>query len=246
MAEATGGKAYYNSNDLAGLVSQAISKGSDYYAVSYVPPGTEFDGRHHTIKVEVDQPGLHLTYRDDYYAEDPTKLMPAPGLTLISPPPTAGPVDMSAAMGRSMPTSQQLLFDVQVEPSTEPAKPTDPAIFGMLDPKLKDKPLTRYGFQFAIPGRQITFTNGPNATRRATLEFDLAAYDADGNLINSLSQTINLPLTADQAAQLAHSPFHFFQQLDLPSGPLFLRVGILDPASNKIGTLEIPLTIPKK
>ncbi len=246
MAEATGGKAYYNSNDLAGLVSQAISKGSDYYAVSYVPPGTEFDGRHHTIKVEVDQPGLHLTYRDDYYAEDPTKLMPAPGLTLISPPPTAGPVDMSAAMGRSMPTSQQLLFDVQVEPSTEPAKPTDPAIFGMLDLKLKDKPLTRYGFQFVIPGRQIAFADGPNNTRHASLEFDLAAYDADGKLISSLSQSINLPLTADQAAQLAHSPFRFFQQLDLPSGQLFLRIGILDPASSKIGTLEIPLTIPKK
>jgi hypothetical protein len=61
-----------------------------------------------------------------------------------------------------------------------------------------------------------------------------------------LSQSINLPLTAGQAAQLAHSPFHFFQQLDLPSGQLFLRIGILDRTSSKIGTLEIPLTIPKK
>jgi hypothetical protein len=145
-----------------------------------------------------------------------------------------------------MPTSQQLLFDVQVEPATGPAKPTDPPIFGMIDPKSKEKPLTRYAFQFAIPGRQITFTDGPNSTRRAALEFDLAAYDTDGRLISSLSQSIKLPLTADQAAQLLHSPFRFYQQLDLPSGQFFLRIGILDPTSNKIGTLEIPLTIPKK
>jgi VWFA-related protein len=250
-AEATGGAAFYNSNDIAGEISKAVDKGSDYYTISYVPPGMKYDNAHHTIKVTVDKPDLHLVYRQTYDAVDPATIKPAPGLTLAAALPEAGPhpdpeAAMRLAMGRSMPTSQQLLFDVQVEPTTEPAKPTDPAVFGMFDPKLKSKPLTRYGFQFAIPGRQIAFTDGPNATRHASLEFDLAAYDADGKLISSLSQTVNLPLTAGQAAQLAHSPFRFFQQLDLPSGPLFLRLGILDRTSSKIGTLEIPLTIPRK
>jgi VWFA-related protein len=250
IAEATGGYAYYNSNDIAGEITKAIDKGSNYYTLSYVPPGG-YNWAHHTIKVAIDKPDLHLVYRESYDAVDPATIKPTPGLTLAAILPEAGPhpdpeAEMSTAMGRSMPTSQQLLFDVQIEPSTQPAKPTDPPIFGMLNPKLKGKPLTRYGFQFAIPGRQITFTADPNATRHAALEFDLAAYDADGNLISSLSQSINLPLTAGQAAQLAHSPFRFFQQLDLPSGQLFLRIGILDRTSSKIGTLEIPLTIPKK
>jgi len=250
IAEATGGYAYYNSNDIAGEITKAIDKGSNYYTLSYVPPGG-YNWAHHTIKVAIDKPDLHLVYRESYDAVDPATIKPSPGLTLAAILPEAGPhpdpeAEMSTAMGRSMPTSQQLLFDVQIEPSTQPAKPTDPPIFGMLNPKLKGKPLTRYGFQFAIPGRQITFTADPNATRHAALEFDLAAYDADGNLISSLSQSINLPLTAGQAAQLAHSPFRFFQQLDLPSGQLFLRIGILDRTSSKIGTLEIPLTIPKK
>ena len=248
-AEATGGAAFYNSNDMAGEISKAIDKGANYYTLSYVPPGQQYDYAHHSIKVAVDQPGLHLIYRQSYDAVDPATIKPTPGLALANLPETKSfdpEAQMRVAMGRAMPTSQQLLFDVQVEPATEPAKPTDPPIFGMLDPKLKDKPLTRYAFQFAIPGRQITFTDGPNSTRRASLEFDLAAYDTDGKLINSLSQSIKLPLTADQAAQLLHSPFRFYQQLDLPSGQLFLRIGILDPTSKKIGTLEIPLTIPKK
>ncbi len=81
--------------------------------------------------------------------------------------------------------------------------------------------------------------------RHGSLEFDLAAYDADGNVVTSLRQAISVNLPAEQAAQLAQSPFRYFQQIDLPPGALFLRIGVLDRASNKVGTLEIPLTVPK-
>ncbi len=247
FAEATGGTAYYNSNDLATGIAKAVANGSDYYNLSYVPPGQKYDGRHHKIKVEVSQSDLHLIYRQGYAAEDPSILKHTPSLTLATDAPSpAGPIDTRAAMGRAMPTSTDLLFDVQVEPSTEPAKPTDPPVFGILDPKLKDKPLTRYGFEYALPARQIAFTSGSNATRNAALEFDIAAYNAEGKLVTSLSQSIKLPLTADQAAQLSKGPFRFFQQLDLPPGKLFVRIGVLDPTSNKLGTLEIPIAVPKK
>src|ERR1035441_5695021 len=135
---------------------------------------------------------------------------------------------MSAAMGRAMPTSTDILFDVQVEPTNQPAKPTDPAVFGMLDPKLKSKPLTRYGFQYAIPARQIAFTPGPGNTRRGSLEIDIAAYDADGKLVTGLSQTVKMPLSDAKYQQFIQGPFRFFQQLDLPSRQIFLGLGILD------------------
>jgi VWFA-related protein len=245
VAEATGGTAYYNSNDIADLAAKAVNSGSDYYTLSYIPPGNEYDGRHHSIKIVAAKPGLKLTYRDEYYAEDPRTLAPTPGLTLASVPDATGPVDMRTEMGRSMPTSQQILFDVQVEPSDEPAKPGDPAVFGVLDVKLKTKPLTRYGFQYAFPGRQIAFTTAPDGSRHGALEFDLAAYDGDGNVVTSLRQAIQLNLTAEQAHELATSPFRYFQQLDLPAGALFLRIGILDRTANKVGTLEIPVTVTK-
>ena len=251
-AEATGGAAFYNSNDLAGLIAKAVNTGSDYYTLTYAPPGQKYDWAHHNIKVlVVDQPDLHLVYRKTYDAVDPATIKPAPGLTLTTSLPTPGPrsdpeAAMRLAMGRAMPASTGILFDVQVQPSDEQAKPSDPPVFGILDPKLNGKPLTRYGFQYILPGRQIAFTVTPNGTRKGSLEFDLAAYDRDGKLVTSLGQSINLPLTADQAQQLAKGPFRFFQQLDLPPGQLFLRIGVLDRISNKVGTLEIPVTIPKK
>jgi VWFA-related protein len=252
IAEATGGIAYYNSNDLEPAVAKAIATGSDYYTLSYVPPGTEYDGRHHTINLKTTQPGLHLTYRTSYYAEDPTKMTPPVGLTLTTAAPVAKAGNMQAAMSRSMPTSTDLLFDVQVEPSTEPPKPTDPPVFGILDPKLaalsskNGKHLTRYGFEYVLPARQIAFTPTPEGNQKAALEFDIAVYDAEDKLITSLSQSIQPTLTPAQHDQLLKGPFRFFQQLDLPPGPLFLRIGILDATSNKAGTLEIPLTVPKK
>jgi VWFA-related protein len=245
VAEATGGKAYYNSNDLADLTAKAMHDGSDYYTLSYVPPGSEYDGRHHSIKVVADKPGLKLTYRDEYYAEDPRTMARTPGLTLAEVPDSAASVDMRAEMGRAMPTSQGLLFDVQVEPSNEAAKAGDPAVFGVLNVKLKGKPLTRYGFTYAFPGREIALKPAADGKQHGSLEFDLAAYDGDGNVVTSLRQAIDLNLTEEQAAQLAHSPFRYFQQLDLPAGALFVRVGVLDRTGNKVGTLELPVTVAK-
>jgi hypothetical protein len=246
VAEATGGKAYYSSNDLEAEIIKAVADGSDYYTLSYVPPGTKYDGRHHTIKVQVDRPDLHLTYRDEYYAEDPSAQAVPPELTLTMVAPDAVDGNMRAAMSRSMPISTQLLFDVQVEPSSAPAQPASPTILGTLDAKLKGKPLTRYVFDYSIPARQIAFTNGPNGTHNGLLELDIAVYDANAKLVTGLSQTVKMPLSEDRYKQFIAGPFRFTQQIDLPPGLLFVRVGVLDRTSNKVGTLELPLTVAKK
>jgi VWFA-related protein len=243
VAEATGGTAYYNSNDLEAGISKAIASGSDYYTLTYVPPGTKYDGRHHTIKLEADRPDLHLIYRDEYYAEDPSKMTPTVGLTLATLPPEVSGGDMKAAMSRSLPTSSQLLFYVAVEPSSEPAKPDDPPEMGTLDPSFKDKPLTRYTFSYSISAGRLAYSNGPNATHNGSLELDLAAYDADAKLVTGLSQTVTMSLNDKTVAN--KEPLSFSQQIDLPAGQLFVRIGVLDHTSNKVGTLEIPLKVEK-
>lgn len=142
-----------------------------------------------------------------------------------------------------MPASTQLLFDVKVEPANRPPKPTDPPVMGVLDPKLKDKPLTRYGLLFALPASQITFADGPDGTHSGSLTFAAAAYDTDGKLVNSLGQTIQLPLSAGEYQQFLKTPFQYYLQLDLPPGQFFFRAGVFDGVSNKVGTLEIPVNV---
>jgi hypothetical protein len=66
-------------------------------------------------------------------------------------------------------------------------------------------------------------------------------------LITGLSQTISSPaMTAEQYQRFMQRPFQPSQQIDLPPGEIFLRVGVLDGGSDKVGTLEIPLNVSKK
>ena len=247
VAEATGGVAYWESNDMATPVLKAIENGANYYSIAYIPPNTSHDGEYHKITVKVNRPGVHLTYREGYYDDDTSKMTMPPGLTLSISPPAVVNNDMKAAMSRGQPISSDILFDVGVLP-VEPARAPDSPLLGTLDPKLKDKPLTRYGFQFSVPSQQIAFKDGNDGTHGDEMDFDIAVYDYDDTLLTGLSQTVNMTLANKnyQAMLSGKEPVKLFQQIDLPPGQLFIRVGVLDHNSGKAGTLDIPLAVGKK
>ena len=251
VAEATGGVAFYNSNDLSGFMVKASDIGSNYYTLSYAPPSVKYDGRYHAISIKVGRPGVHLVYRKGYSAEDPTLIEHPPEIFLghvtRDTRPTGPPADpLAAALSPIAPPATQLQFDVRVEPSTEPANPFDPPVMGQLNPKLKRVPLTRYGFLFTLPQSQIAFADAGGGTYSGSVEFDVAAFDTDGKLVTILSQTQKLPLTNEEYREFIATPFQFFQQVDLPPGQFTLHAGVLDGVSNKVGTVEIPLTVGKK
>jgi hypothetical protein len=147
-----------------------------------------------------------------------------------------------------MATSQQILFDVGVERSTLPPKPGDPPVLGTLAPNLQGKRLVRYAFSYSVPAQQVAFSSGPGNTHKASLDFDIAVFDANDKLLTGLSQVFKASVTDKTYQQLTTTePIRFIQQIDLPPNQqLFLRVGVLDHATNKYGTLELPLKIGKK
>jgi len=247
VAEATGGAAYYNTNDLKTAVARAIANGANYYSVSYIPPDLKFDGRYHSIEVDVGRPDLHLAYRRGYNADDILHNAVNPELSLATSAPEPYGSNMTASMVRGVPTSSQLLFDVRVAPTNEAPHPGDPAMIGALDPKLAGKPLVRYDVLFLLPTRQLSFSEGVDGLRKYSLVFDLSAYDVYGKLISSSGKTFSPPpLNDDQYRRFMQRPFQLFQQIDLPPGETFLRVGVLDGVSDRVGTLEVPLVVSRK
>ena len=133
-----------------------------------------------------------------------------------------------------------------VAPTEQPHKPSDPPLIGELDPRLKAKPLVRFDLEYFFPTRQIAFTEDASGVHNGSLQFEVVAYDVYGKLITRLSQKRDLVLTADKYQQFIKSrDQQFFQQIDLPHGEIFLRAGILDGVSDKVGTLEIPLLVTK-
>jgi VWFA-related protein len=248
VAEATGGVAFSETNDMSTAVLKAIDNGANYYSIAYVPPSVKYDGNYHKIEIKLNRKGIDLVYRKGYYADDVAKITMPKGLTLSSEPPPAPKGNMKAPMSRGMATDTGLLFEVGVQPSTVPPKPGDPPIFGTLDEKLKGKRLTRYAFQYVVPGEQIKFNDGPKGTHVGSLEYDIAVYDANDKLLTGLSQTVKMPLSDSTYQQIVknHTPIRFLQQIDLPQGQLFLRVGVLDTTTDKVGTLEMALSVGRK
>jgi VWFA-related protein len=244
MAAATGGASYFNRNDLDGAIGEAIATGSDYYSLSYVPPASKFDGKYHTIDVNIDRPNLHLQYRPGYTAVDlaPTPTSPGSPPSMALPAPTRG---LLADMDHGQAASTQLLFNVRLTPSFTPPKSGDPEVLGSLNPALKHVRLVRYDFAYSLAPDQISFASAPDGTGQATLGFLFMAYDGAGKMLNVLSQTVRFNVKPDAVAQFMQRPLRVPLQFDLPAGSLFVRVGVLDVPSGKIGTLEIPESVSK-
>jgi len=68
IADATGGKAFYNRNDIATGVRAALDDSREMYVLTYAPQPLVADGAHHTIKVASSRRGVRLRYRQGYDA----------------------------------------------------------------------------------------------------------------------------------------------------------------------------------
>src|SRR5215470_9261823 len=68
LAETTGGLSVKRTNDLVPAFGKVLDDGRDYYTLAYVPATQTFDGKFHSIKVEVNQQSYKLRYRKGYWA----------------------------------------------------------------------------------------------------------------------------------------------------------------------------------
>lgn len=68
LADRTGGRAFYNNNDLTRALRLALHDSEVTYVLGYYPPDSSLDGRFHDIKIKVDRSGLDVRYRRGYFA----------------------------------------------------------------------------------------------------------------------------------------------------------------------------------
>jgi VWFA-related protein len=71
LAGRTGGKAFYNTNDIAGSVRRAIDDTQVSYVLGFYPDEGDLDGKYHELQVQAPgRKGLALHARQGYYADD--------------------------------------------------------------------------------------------------------------------------------------------------------------------------------
>lgn len=69
VAEETGGRAFFNTNDIRSSVRRAVDDGGMTYTLGYYPSHGRWDGRYRRIAVKVGRKGVDVRHRNGYVAD---------------------------------------------------------------------------------------------------------------------------------------------------------------------------------
>jgi VWFA-related protein len=243
MAEQTGGQAYVDTNGLSAAVGKAIENGSNYYTLSYTPTNQRQDGEFRKIQIKAERAGIDLSYRNGYFADDPNPKHAANFAGATSGPPTP----FVKAMLRGAPNATEILLKLQVLPTT--ATPEDkiaPANSLSPNPTVKSEvkgPYRRYSIDIAANPRDIRITATPDHRYRFAAQIVTFVYDTNGNLVNTAVQNAQGNLTPSTYANMLRTGLPFHQEVSVPvKGNFYLRTSVHDVETDRLGSVEIPVT----
>jgi hypothetical protein len=232
IAKETGGQAYYNRNALGQVLEQAIHDGASYYTIGYSPQDHNYNGALRNIDVHVESGRYDLEYRHAYFADDPAKAVqwtPGRQNALID------------AMQHGTPPLSQVIFAVRVLPQSDAAVKDVAAVpgpAGAMGASLKKR--QRYMVDYWIDPRTVEHKTLPDGKIETQVELTEVAYNNEGIRVNYADQALGVTQTAEQT-EAAKGRLSMHEQIDLPPGPVYLRIGVHDLLSGRIGTVEVPL-----
>lgn len=216
MAGRTGGRSFYNRNDIATSIRQSIDDGSTYYTLGYYPENKKWDGKFRKIQVKVSHPGVKLHYRLGYYAADPQR----PRET----DPKKQEFSFANALNLELPVSTSVLFQANVLPRSAQIHNQAPVDF-MIDP------------------RAVSLNQSADGSQHGVVRCGFRAYSDKGKPLSLKMISVEYNLKPETFRQLMQSGFPCQAPLDLPKGNYLLRLGVMDNHSGMIGTTNAKVTV---
>ena len=257
IAEATGGHAFYSTNDLKGALLDATEIGGNYYTLTYAPSNENYDGKLRKIHVGLSTKGYQLSYRRSYYADDPDS--PPHGTNgkevaaQQSAPRKIGD-SLSANMQHGAPMAHQIYFRVHIHPIGVPALATPEQMTNLTDQpgyfrvRRKNRPakplppvqLQTYAIDYILPTQ--AHSGKSHNERPPAVEIASAAYNDDGQMLNALVQK-NDPADQADGTSNPNGIYRVEQQLDVPLTATSIRIAVRDVSTDRVGAMEVPLPL---
>ncbi len=267
VAQATGGKAYYNTNGLKGVIADIVDAGSNYYSIAYTPTNSKWDGQYRTIKVQTSYSGLSLQYRNGYRARSREQIEASHAANIqkrqasgqFVPTSEPQPRDPRVALVRRNPQenvkasmqlgaipSTQIVFNASLtlNPAvTKLDKKTPLPKDNYLAPDFHTKPFRDYRILYALSPRNIIFTATPDGLHHGRVEFIAVLFNPQGEAINSMITTSQMDLKDETYRRVIQgAALSMNQSIAVPvKGNYFLRLGVHDAIADHVGALEIPV-----
>lgn len=234
VAQQTGGKAFYNKNNLTGIVNQVVSWSSNFYTLSYTPPEGKMDGTFR--KIHVDTPGgkYILSYRRGYYASEEGR----PGASqavldqVVKDATKAGADPLKPFMDFGLPQTDQILYAVHVSPapgtSPTPSSATDVGHFQV---------------DFVVNLKDLDLKLDPaDGLHKGMLNLSVVVYDRYGQISSRKDNVVQLAVKPNVWEVFEKTGLQLHQDVEVPVGEFWLRTGIIDDSTHRVGTMQVPFT----
>ncbi len=96
---------------------------------------------------------------------------------------------------------------------------------------------------YTIDIRGMDFADTPEHRKRAVIDCIAVAFTKQGAPVGQISNTMDATLPMSDYDSALRNGLVVPQELELPAGEYILRLGVMDHGSQKIGTLDAPLTV---
>ena len=216
FAEATGGKAFYNRNDLAQAIRAAADQSAAYYLLGYYRDRANSKPGWRKLQVKARREGLLVTARSGFFvtpevgsAEKAAEKETAKGPQL----------DMAAAL---------------ISPVDYTGLPLTVRFTGRAP-----GPKQKFGFDLVVPNVAVDEA----ARNRMTLDFLCVAASPDGKIADQLAEHTGADLQPDAVANMRAKGITYSNYFELAPGDYTLHFIVRDNVAGRVGSLQVPLQV---
>lgn len=238
IAQATGGQAFYNNNGLKEVTEHFLNSDVSFYTLTYSPTDLRFDNKWHKVRVVVNNPAYHLSYRSGYFADGSLRDGKQPEKTRTR----------LLANGEKLETPQvedrPIIFQAKVLPvsNSEVAALEKPS--ALLPPASYKKRAVPFLIRYTVPVDALTVSQ-IDGKHQIVLGVAVIALNRDGSMMEHDVEMVTLVLREDTYRRNPNLPITLDKQLNLAKDDQFLYLGVWDKNSGRAGSIEVPLDIPK-
>ena len=209
LVNETGGKLFFNRNDVDAEIAQSEQMGEHYYTLTYQPRDGASDGKFRRIRVTLRDPNLRAVTKIGYYAPD-----------------AKAPVD---------PRQQRMENIAEAVQSTIPFNSLDV----QLSRVVRHPDSQSVEFTANLSSRNISLLPKDAGGASATLVLGAASLDENRDILSSRVETLQLVSTNSRGAKLPNVVSRVPVSLRIPRRTRTIRVVIEDTDGGRMGAVNL-------
>jgi len=205
----TGGKLFFNRNDVDKEIQRSERMGGEYYTLTYQPQIVDSDGKFRRIRVLLRDPNLRAVTKAGYYA-----------------PNANAPIDRR---------QQKMMNLAEAVQSSIPFNALD---VGLSDPvRYPDSESAEFTVQ--LNSKNLTFEPTEDGKSAATLILAAASLDKDRNVLASRTETVTMQSNAPDPRPLPPVTSTMKLVIRVPRKTQSVRVVVQDHDGERMGAAEL-------